>query len=141
MNNKKKLIIVPLFLILLMTSCKDKEIIPSIIIKDDNAKEINNDTLIVALNSTHQTLVDVIYEEGSDIKYLRQVDNKDIENLTPQLDNDINFITNGRDENGYFENVVITTKFLESKMSNGTIVKITVQINTDLAESVYYKVE
>lgn len=99
--------------------------------------EITGDTVTVSINTVHQTLVDVAFF-GASPKYLRQIDFGNIEQLNKHKDYEL--ISHGVNNSGDFEKVVITTSFSDTLMHIGSIVKISVRIETDMVESVFYKV-
>ncbi len=124
---------------LLLANCENKKQDLHIVIKDGNAKEITGDTVQVSLNSIHQTLIEVV-SLSTTPRYLRQLDQGDIESLNGHKDYEL--ISHGMNADGSnFQKVVITTSFSDTLMHIGSIVKISARIDTDLVESVFYKVD
>ena len=123
---------------LFLANCEDKNPDIYIIIKDENGQGITGDTVSVSVNSVHQTLIDVAFKVGSP-KYLRQIDQGNIEQLNGQKDYEL--ISNGINSSGSdFEKVIITTSFSDTLVHIGSIVKISVRVDTDMVESAFYKV-
>jgi hypothetical protein len=123
--------------IILLISCEKEKQDLSIVIKNGDGIEITGDTVTVSINTVHQTLVDVTFR-GASPKYLRQIDQGNIEQLSKHEDYEL--ISNGINNSGDFEKVVITTSFSDTLVHTGSIVKISARIDTDLVESVFYKV-
>ncbi len=137
-NKKAKLFIILVFVSLVLQNCKDKEQDLYIFIKDGNGVEITGDTLPVSINSVHQTLIDVAFTGGSP-SYLRQTDQGAIELLNKQETYEL--ISHGINEDGtHFNKVVVTTYFTDTLMHIDALVRISVRVDTDMVESVFYKV-
>jgi hypothetical protein len=142
-NNKVKLFI---FLTLILahlfcTNCnrQDQKQDLHIIIKDENGVEITDDTVSVVINSVHQTVLEVVYERGA-IQYLRKIDQVTIEELSDEHD-DLQFLSHGMNEySNQFEKAIITTRFADTLVHAGSIVKISVRISTNMVKSTFYKV-
>ena len=129
------IIIISAFVLLI--SCEKEKEDLSITIKNGDGMEITGDTVTVSINTVHQTLVDVTFSSASP-KYSRQIDQGNIEQLNKQEDYEL--ISQGVNNSGNFEKVVITTSFSDTLMQIGSIVKISVKADTDMIESVFYKV-
>jgi len=124
---------------LFFSSCDNKKQNPYIAIKNGDGIEINVDTVSVFINSVHQTLFDVVYERGT-VQYLRQIDGGTIEQLSGEQD-DLQFLAHGRNEfTNQFEKAVITTRFDDTVLHVGSVVKISVRVGTDMMKSVFYTV-
>lgn len=52
-----------------------------VIIKNENLTPIENDTIAVAINTVHQTLIEICYEDKYYPYFTRQIDEKNIETL------------------------------------------------------------
>jgi hypothetical protein len=123
---------------LLLTNCEDKKQNTYIIIKNGDGLGITGDTVPVLINSVHQTLVDVAFIGGSP-EYSRQIDQGSIQQLNKPEDYEL--ISNGINNTGSdFEKVIITTSFSDTLVHIGSIVKISVRVDTDMVESVFYKI-
>nr|MDA3882836.1 hypothetical protein [Bacteroidales bacterium] len=108
-------------------------------IKDENGVEITDDTVSVVINSVHQTVLEVVYERGA-IQYLRKIDQVTIEELSDEHD-DLQFLSHGMNEySNQFEKAIITTRFADTLVHAGSIVKISVRISTNMVKSTFYKV-
>lgn len=123
--------------IVLLMSCEKEKQDLSIIIKNGDGIEITGDTVTVSINTVHQTLVDVTFS-GASPKYSRQIDQGNIEQLNRQ--DDYELISNGVNNSGDFEKVIITTNFSDTLVHIGSIVILSASVDTDLVESVFYKV-
>lgn len=120
-----------------LISCEKEKQDLSIIIKNGDGIEITGDTVTVSINTVHQTLVDVTFS-GASPKYSRQINQGNIDQLSKHEDYEL--ISNGVNNSGDFEKVVITTSFSDTLLHIGSIVKISVRVETDMVESVFYKV-
>lgn len=125
-------------LLFLSVGCDKEKANPYIKIKDDNAKEIKGDTIAVSINSVHQTLFEVVYLSGTP-RYLRQINEGDIEDLNHHKDYQL--LSHGKKQDGNdFQKVVITTSFADTIVNVGSIVKVSARVGTDVAEAAYYKI-
>lgn len=123
--------------ILVLTSCENEKQDSYITIKNGDGLEITGDTVMVSINTVHQTLFDVAFIGGSP-KYPRQIDAGNIEQLNANEDYEL--ISHGVNNSGDFEKVVITTSFSDTLVHIGSIVKLSARVDTDMVESVFYKV-
>lgn len=124
--------------LVLFVSCDNKKQDLSITIKNGDGIEITGDTVAVSINTVNQTLIEVV-SLSTTPRYLRQIDQGDIESLKGHKDYEL--ISHGINTDGSnFQNVVITTSFSDSLMNVGSIVKISARVKTDMVESVIYKV-
>lgn len=122
-----------LFAIVLLTSCEEEKRNEYIIIKNGDGVVVTGDTVTVAINTVHQTLIEVV-SHSTTPRYLRQLDFGNVEELKGT--NDFEIISHGSNS----EKAVITTSFSDTIVNVGSIVKITVRVDTKMVESVFYKV-
>jgi len=126
-----------LFTIVLLTSCEEEKRNEYIIIKNGDGVVVTGDTVTVAINTVHQTLIEVV-SHSTTPRYLRQLDQGNIESLNEHKDYEL--ISHGMKDGSNFQKTVITTSFSDTIVNVGSIVKITVRVDTEMVESVFYKV-
>ena len=131
------LILIVLGLMFGLQSCEKKEKEPYIIFKDNNAKVINQDTIEVELVSVQELLIESGFK-GSPPKYLRQINNGDIEDISDSTD--VKLVSQLFAEIDV-EKVTLTTNITAMNLTSGSIIKTTVRIGTDLSKSIYYKIK
>ncbi len=137
----KFLILTVLGLIFVFQSCDKQEgeqnNEPYIILKDGNAEIINQDTIEVDSISVQELLIETGFE-GSSPRYLRQINNGDIVDISDS--SDVELISYSRSEIE-FENIILTTNITDMHLTNGSIIKTTVRLGTDMSKSIYYKIK
>lgn len=69
-----------LFAIVLLTSCEEEKRNEYIIIKNGDGVVVTGDTVTVAINTVHQTLIEVV-SHSTTPRYLRQLDFGNVEEL------------------------------------------------------------
>lgn len=130
------LLVIVLGLIFILISCDNQEKEPYVIFKDSDAQVIDQDTLEAELTSVQELLIESGYK-GSSVKYLRQINNGDIVDITDSTD--VELVMHGFSAIN-FEKVFLTTDISDFNPSVGSTIKITVRLGTDLSKSIYYKV-
>ena len=131
------LILVALGFLFISQSCDKQEKEPYIIFKDSDAKVITKDTIEVESVSVQELLIETGFK-GSSPRYLRQINNGEITNISDS--SDVKLISQRFSELD-FENVELRTNISDMNMTNGSIIKTTVRIGTDLSKSIYYKIK
>lgn len=133
----KILILFALGVLFTSQSCDKQENEPYIIFKDSNALVINMDTIEVESASVQELLIETGFN-GSSPRYLRQIDNGEIIDISGS--SDVKLISHGF-SNLSFEKVEVTTNISDLNLTNGSIIKTTVRLGTDLSKSKYYKIK
>ena len=136
MNMKTNFLIV-LGLVLLFQSCDKQERKPYIIIKDGNANVITKDTIEVERVSVQELLIESGFL-GSSPRYLRQINNGVIVDISDSID--VKMISHLSAEIEVVK-VVLTTNISDMNLTNGSIIKTTVRLGTDVSKSKYYKIK
>lgn len=134
---KTKILILFTIVAFFSQSCDKPEKEPYIIFKDGNANVINKDTIEVESASVQVLLIETGFE-GSSPRYLRQINNGEIIDISDS--SDVKLISHGF-SNLDFEKVEITTNISDLNLTNGSIIKTTVRLGTDLSKSKYYKIK
>lgn len=130
-------IVIVLGVLFISQSCDKQNSEPYIIFKDNNAQVITKDTIEVASTSIQELLVETGFK-GSTPTYLRQINNDEIIDISDSTD--VTLLSHGFADLD-FEKVVITTNIIDLHVTNGTIIKTTVRLGTDLSKSIYYKIQ
>ncbi len=129
------------FGVALFASCEneDEPHKVEVTVMDIKGKNITGDTIDVAVNSINQTLFEVWYMDNDKVFYERQIDNEEIENLKESEDL---HIESGRSKsNGSrCSEMSVTTRFTDSLVHVGSLVKISARVSSDAYGEVVYKV-
>ena len=72
-------------------------------------------------------------------RYLRQIDNGDIIDISDSIDVDI--VSHGAKSVLAFEKVVLTTNVTELNLKEGSTIKTIVRLKTDVSRLRYYKIK
>ena len=131
------LILTVLGLMLVFQSCDKQGKEPYVIFKDSNAKVINQDTIEVELISVQELIIESGFK-GSSPKYLRQINNGDIVDISDS--NDVKIMSHLFAEIEV-EKAVLTTNISDMNLTNGSIIRTTVRLGTDVSKSKYYKIK
>ncbi|WP_375580100.1 hypothetical protein ABWH96_03260 [Marivirga tractuosa] len=129
--------ILALGLLFIIQSCDEPDQEPYIVFKDSDAKEITIDTIEVESESVQELLIETGFH-GSSPRYLRQINNGEIINITTS--DDVYVLSHGF-SNIDFEKVELTTNISEMNLASGSIIRTTARIETDLSKSIYYKIK
>lgn len=133
----KNFTILALGLLSVIQSCDEPDQEPYIVFKDSDAKEITVDTIEVESESLQELLIETGFH-GSSPRYLRQINNGEIINITTS--DDVYVLSHGF-SNIDFEKVELTTNISEMNLASGSIIRTTARIETDLSKSIYYKIK
>ncbi len=130
-------IFIALGIFFILQSCNEPEQDPYIVFKDSDANVITVDTIEVESASVQELLIETGFH-GSSPRYLRQINNGEIIDISTS--DDVYVLSHGYSTID-FEKVELTTNISEMNLASGSIIRITARIETDLSQSIYYKIK